>query len=387
MDTTHYLDFAATSALRPPEIADAVASWLRECGATPGRGGYGRALEAGRMVLRARRAVARILGLGDEPGQVVFGAHATQALNTALHGILAPGDALVVTAFDHNAVLRPAHALADRGVEVRTVPGRADGGLDDAALDAALRGARLLVVNAASNVLGTRLPVAALARRARSAGALVLVDAAQTAGHVVDDLSGVDLVAVTGHKGLLAPQGIGALWIREGVEVAPLLRGGTGGDSLDPEMPGALPDRLEAGTLNGPGIAGLLAGIAWVESRGVASLHARAAALRLRLHDGLTSIPGVRVLSPRDPEGTAVVTLVSHALDAAALAHGLDRAFGVQARAGLHCAPGVHRMLGTTGAGALRLSPGWCTTETDIDRALEGVEALTTSADRSVLRS
>lgn len=381
MSSDHYLDFAATSALRPPEIADAVAAFLRDCGATPGRGAYGRALEAGRMVFRARRALAALLGLGEEPGQVVFGAHATQAINTVLAS-LRPGQVLVVTDLDHNAVLRPAHRLAQRGVEVRRVPADQSGSLDLEALDRALDGADLLTVNAASNVLGSRLPVADLRRRAHAAGARVLIDTAQTAGHLVDDLAGCDFVAVTGHKGLLGPQGIGALWVREGALPDPLLRGGTGGDSLDPDMPAALPDRLEAGTLNAPGIAGLAAGLRWLEERGVAELHRPLSALRIRLHDGLAGVAGVTVLSPRDPDGAAIVTMVSDRMDPSTLAHRLDREFGVQTRSGHHCAPGVHRLLGTSRTGALRFSLGWCSTPSDVDRAVEGVDTLTASPER-----
>ncbi|WP_405284573.1 aminotransferase class V-fold PLP-dependent enzyme [Gaopeijia maritima] len=385
MPADHYLDFAATSALRPPEVADAVADFLRDCGATPGRGSHHRALDAGRMVFRTRRALARLLGLHEEPGQVVFGAHATQAINTVL-GSLDPGQVLVVTDLDHNAVLRPAHHLAGAGIEVRRVAADPRGELDPDSLERALDGADLLTVNAASNVLGSRLPVGEIAQRARSAGARVLVDTAQTAGHLVDDLAGADYVAITGHKGLLAPQGIGALWIREGAPIRPLLRGGTGGNSLDREMPAALPDRLEAGTLNAPGIAGLAAGIDWLEREGVEAIHRRLSVLRLRLHDGLAGVAGVRVLSPRDPAGAPIVTAVSDRLDPGALAHGLDRRFGVQTRSGHHCAPEVHRLLRTTRAGAVRFSLGWCSTEADVDRAVEGVEALTAFPERSVPR-
>lgn len=383
----HYLDFAATSALRPPEVIDAVASFLLECGASPGRGSYRRALDAGRLVFRTRRALIRLLGLEETPGQVVFGAHATEAINTVLRGALPPrGGVLVVTDLDHNAVLRTAHDLARTGTKVRRVPADRRGRLDGQALARALDGADLLTVNAASNVLGTRLPVADLCRTAHDAGVRVLVDAAQTAGHVVDDLTGADFVALTGHKGLLAPQGIGALWIRDGIEVRPLIRGGTGGNSLDPEMPVPLPDRLEAGTRNVVGIAGLAAGIAWLEARGIAGLHRTLAALRLRLHDGLVSLPGVTVHSPRDPDGTAVVTLTSDRIEAGDLAHRLDRDFGVQSRSGHHCAPGVHRLLGTTRTGAVRFSLGWCSTDADVDRALEGVAALTASPRRPFSR-
>ena len=332
------------------------------------------------MVLRARRQVARILGLEGDPGRVTFAANATQALNTALSGTLSAGDAVVVTDFDHNAVLRAVHGLAEsRGVVVRRVSGATDGSVDRAAFREAVEGARLVVLNAVSNVLGTRLPVEELARESKAAGALVLVDSAQAAGHVTLDLSDVDLVAFTGHKGLLGPQGTGGLWVRPGVTVAPLLRGGTGGNSLDPEMPEAYPDHLEAGTLNGPGIAGLAAGCDAVLAAGVEAVHHRERALKARLYDGLSSLSNVQVLSPPDPSGGGIVTLVSHRLDPAALATALDRDHGVLTRAGLHCAPGVHRLLGTEKTGALRTSVGWGTTEEDVDQAVSAVDRITRS--------
>jgi cysteine desulfurase / selenocysteine lyase len=373
----HYLDYAATSALRPPEVTEAVSEYLVSCGGTPGRGGHQRAVEAGRTALRARRAVLELLGLGGDPGRFVFTHNATHALNLALLGLLAPGDTVVVTDFDHNAVVRPLHHLArTRRIGVRKVPGTAEGELDREAFRAALEGARMVILTAASNVLGTLLPVAELAAEARRAGALVLVDAAQSAGHVLQDLSEADLVAVTGHKALLGPQGTGGLWVRPGVEPEPLLRGGAGGDSLDPEMPHGLPDRLEAGTLNGPGLAGLEAGCRFVSRRGVATEHERLAALKARLREGLCQIGSVRVVSPPAPEGAAIVTLTCAAMPPGDLARALERRYQVQARAGLHCAPGVHRLLGTTDTGALRFSLGWASTEQDVDRALEGVEAL-----------
>lgn len=378
-----YLDFAATSALRPACVAQAVSDHLLRCGATPGRGGYARALEAGRMALRCRRLVQRLLGVSGDPGRVAFFPNATAALNTALWGVLGRGDAVVVTDFDHNAVLRPAAWLArERGVEVRTVPGTPEGELDYEQAERLLRGARLMVVNSASNVLGHRLPLERLAGLARESGALVLMDAAQGAGHIplACEALGADLVAFTGHKGMLGPQGTGGLWVREGIEVEPLLRGGTGGDSTRREMPAAMPDRLEAGTVNGPGLAGLEAGLSWVLERGVEALHAQEALLKARLREGLGSIRGVAVRSPADPSGVGIVTFTTAWMDPGALAARLEAGWGVEGRAGLHCAPGAHALLGTTGTGALRLSVGWCTTEADVDRALEGVEALASPA-------
>jgi len=375
----HYLDFAATSALRPPSVAAAVARFLTECGATPGRGGYAPALEAGRVALRCRQAVQRLLGLPGDPGRVAFMPNATYGLNTALWGLLRPGDAVVVTEYDHNAVLRPVAYLGRvRDIEERTIRGTPEGEIDYDEAARLLEGARLLVVNSASNVLGHRLPVRELAALAHQAGALVLLDAAQGAGHfpMACAADGTDVVAFTGHKGMLGPQGTGGLWVKEGIDIEPLLRGGTGGDSRLREMPEALPDRLEAGTVNAPGLAGLEAGIDFVLERGVGALHAHETTLKARLYDGLASMRGVTVRSPRAADGVGIVTFTTDSLDPATLAWRLEREWGVLGRAGLHCAPGCHRLLGSLETGALRFSLGWASTEEDVDRALEGVEAL-----------
>jgi len=371
-----YLDYAATSAVRPGAVADAVADYLAGIGATPGRGGHRLAVEAGRIALRCRLALARLFGIPGDPGRITFTANATHALNTAVWGVLRPGDVVVTTAYDHNAVLRPVHALErERGVVVRMIPGAPDGSVD---LDQAARlldGARLLVVNAASNVLGTTLPVGDLCRLAHEAGALALVDAAQTAGHVSMDVAadGVDLLAFTGHKGLLGPQGTGGLWVRDGVDVEPLLRGGTGGDSLLRSMPDAYPDHLEAGTMNGPGIAGLLAGVEWVLGQTPEAIHRHVAGLKARLRDGLEAVRGVRVHSPPAPDGVGVVTITADGVDAPTLARRLDVEHGILVRAGLHCAPEVHRLLGTDRSGAVRFSLGWASTAEEVDRAVEAV--------------
>ncbi|HEX2093912.1 MAG TPA: aminotransferase class V-fold PLP-dependent enzyme [Longimicrobiaceae bacterium] len=386
MDEVVYLDYAATSAVRPEEVIEAVATYLRDIGATPGRGGHRRSIEAGRVVLRCRLALAELFGIPGDPGRVTFQPSTTFALNTALHGVLRPGDRWVRTAYDHNSVRRPAAALAARGGRETVLSGDAEGGIDPEEAERALAGgghpARLLVLPHASNVLGTVLPVAELAERAHAHGALVLLDAAQSAGHLpvrVDEL-GVDLLAFTGHKGLLGPQGTAGLWVREGVEVQPLVSGGTGGDSAPACMPAALPDRLEPGTLNGPGIAGLLAGVKWILARGVDALHARERELKGRLFRGLAAIPGVRVRSPSAPDGVGIVTITADTVSPNELARRLDREHGILTRAGLHCAPEAHALLGTQGTGAVRFSIGWATTETEIDRAVAAVAAVCAGA-------
>ena len=378
-----YLDFAATSALRPPGVARAMVEFLDDVGATAGRGGHRLAVAAGRVALKCRQALARVLALPGDPGRITFTMNATHALNTALFGVLRPGDALVVTALDHNSVQRPAHWLAsERGIELRFVPGRIGGELDMQQYTRAIDGARIVVLNAVSNVLGTSLDLRQLASLARDAGALVLVDGAQSAGHMpfTPAQDGADLVALTGHKGLLGPQGIGALWVREGVDVAPLLFGGTGGNSLEREMPAAYPDHLEGGTSNGPGIAGLAAGLAWLLEHDLTELHARTAGLKAKLRHGLVTIPGVRVLSPAAPEGGAIVTITTDSIDPATLATRLDREHGILVRSGLHCAPDAHRLLGTAETGAVRFSLGWCTEEDDIERAVRAVEMVAGTA-------
>ncbi|CAN5599249.1 aminotransferase class V-fold PLP-dependent enzyme [soil metagenome] len=374
-----YLDHASTAAHRPPAVARAVADYITDIGVTPGRGAHQLANAAGRIALQCRQQLAELMDLPGDIGRIAFTANATHALNTALWGAVRAGDRVVVTAYDQNAVLRQCAALArERGADIVLVGGDSAGELDEPALETALDGARLLVLNAASNVLGTVLDVRRLAARARHAGVLSLVDVAQLAGHVPFSVRewGVDMVAFTGHKGLLGPQGIGGLWVRDGVDIEPLLRGGTGGDSMQRDMPAAWPDHIEAGTQNAPGMAGLGAGVAAVQDEGVAAVHARIGGLKQRLWHGLRDVSGVRVLSPAAPDGVGIVTLETASMDASALATRLDREHGVLTRPGLHCAPEVHRMLGTDATGALRLSLGWSSTEADVERAVRAVAAV-----------
>ena len=385
-----YMDYAATSALRPAVVADSIAEWLRNNGATPGRGGHRLAIDAGRIALRCRQLLASLLNIPGDPGRIAFQHNATHALNTALFSVLRDGDAVVTTPYEHNAIVRPLHVLQrTRGIEVREIPAARDGTLDLDVARTLLGGARLLAVTAASNVLGTATPLRALAAMAHDAGALVLVDAAQAAGSLPLDVHalGIDLLAITGHKALLGPQGIGALWVRPGLYIDPLLTGGTGGDSLDPEMPAALPDRIEAGTLNAPGIVGLHAGLQWLRDERIDTVHAREMRLKRQLHEGLSRLDGVRVLTPEAPDGVPIVTLVARDVDPATLAARLDREYGVLTRPGLHCASGAHRLLGTQATGALRLSLGWASTERDVAHAVEAIASIVTSARRPTIGS
>jgi cysteine desulfurase family protein len=374
-DGAVYLDYAATSAVRPEPVVAAVADYLRGIGATPGRAGHRRAVEAGRIVFRCRRALAALFNAPGDPGRLTFHLNATHALNVAILGLVRPGDRVVRTAYDHNAVRRPVRALAGRGVHETVLAGQSDGSVDLDEAERALQDARLLVIPHATNVLGTALPVAELAERAHAAGALVLVDAAQSAGHLPIDVQamGIDLLAFTGHKGLLGPQGTGGLWVRDGVDLPPVFLGGTGGDSDAPDMPALFPDRLEAGSQNGPGIAGLLAGVEWLAERGIAAVHAREVELKLRMWDALDLIRGVTLRSPPAEDGVGIVTMNLAGVDAADLARRLDRDFAILVRAGLHCSPEQHAAIGTGAVGAVRFSVGWATTDDEVDRAAAAV--------------
>jgi cysteine desulfurase/selenocysteine lyase len=376
MDDVVYLDYAATSAVRPDAVVEAVARYLRDVGVTPGRAGHRRAVEAGRIVLRCRRALAELFNAPGDPGRVTFHLNATHALNAALFGLLRPGDRVVRTEYDHNAVRRPVLALKQQGVQAVVIEGDPHGGVSMFEVEHALKGARLLVITHANNVIGNVLPVADLAGMAHAAGALVLVDAAQSAGHLPIDVQRmeIDLLAFTGHKGLLGPQGTGGLWVREGVELPPAFFGGTGGDSDSPDMPALLPDRLEAGSMNGPGIAGLLAGVEWLKERGVAAIHRHESALKQRLWEALKATPGVTMQSPMHGEdGAGIVTVTLDGVDPSEAALRLDREFGVLVRAGLHCAPESHVILGTERTGAIRFSVGWATTAAEVDHAAAAV--------------
>jgi len=380
-----YLDHAATSWPKPPEVLQAMASFLERAGGNPGRSGHQLSIAAGRIVYDTREAIAELFHVPD-PLRVIFTLNATQAINLALYGLLRPGDTVVTSSMEHNAVMRPLRDLERRGVRLMVVPCAADGTLDPADVARTITPAtRLVVLNHASNVAGTLLPVAEIAPIAHQAGALLLVDAAQTAGVVPIDLTsmGIDLLAFTGHKGLQAPPGTGGLVIGEGVDVrqlTPLVRGGTGSRSEFEEQPDDLPDKYESGTPNGVGIAGLGAGVRWVLARGVAAIRDHEMALTQELIAGLSAIPGVTVLGTHDAtRSTAVVSFTVAGRRVSAIGLRLDEEFGILCRVGLHCAPAAHRTLGTFPEGTVRLAPGFLSTVDDIHTTITAVRQIVRS--------
>jgi cysteine desulfurase family protein len=378
-----YLDHAATSYPKAPGVAEAMVSALTVAGGNPGRSGHALAVAAQGVVNDTRRRLAALLG-APEPSRLVFTANATEALNLALFGLLQPGERVVTTSLEHNALVRPLAALARRGVFVDRVDGAPDGTLDLDALARALASGptRLVAMVHASNVSGTILPARQAARLAHRHGALFLLDAAQTAGAVPIDLAdlGADLLAVPGHKGLLGPTGTGALYVALGVKLAPLRHGGTGIRSEEEQMPEELPEGLEAGTLNTAGLAGLGAALRFLAERGVAAVRAHEVALTGRLLDGLRQVRGLRIHGVADPDRqVATVSISLPGWEPVDLAAALDGSFGIAVRAGLHCAPAAHRTLGTFPRGTVRLSAGCFTTTDDVDQAVAALGQLATA--------
>lgn len=370
---TTYLDNAATSFPKPEAVYRAVDKTLRFVGANPGRGGHRLALEASRIVLAAREAVSGFFGISDA-ARIAFTANGTEAINLALFGLLRPGDRVVTSTMEHNAVIRPLRALQDRGVTVVKVPADRRGFVDPAAIrQACAEKTRMVVLSHCSNVTGTLQPIEEIGPWCRREGILFLVDAAQSAGYFAVDVEamGIDLLAVPGHKGLMGPQGTGFLYVREGLTLLPLIYGGTGGNSHSELPPEEMPERLESGTLNTPGLAGLRAGVDFLRQEGLTALRARENELIARLIQGLAEIPGCRIYGPLDSRfhgGALSFNLAGR--DPAEVGFLLDRDHGIFSRVGLHCAPDAHRTIGTFPRGTVRVSPGYFTAAEEIERLL-----------------
>jgi cysteine desulfurase / selenocysteine lyase len=379
-----YLDNAATSWPKPPAVYEAVDSYQRVNGAPLGRGTYGEAQSVERTVAEARRGLARLLGVRD-PNQVILAFNGTDALNIAIHGYVRRGDHVVTTVVEHNSVLRPLRHLADTAeVEITHVECDAEGIVAADAIGAAIRPeTRLVVLSHASNVTGALQPVEEVARllRARQ-GPKLLVDAAQSAGHVPIDVDrwGVDMLATSGHKGLLGPLGTGLLCIRRGLEgeISSFRQGGTGSQGDEDRQPRSMPDKYEPGNQNVPGLVGLAASVSYLNDHGIDEVRQHAERLTTQLLGGLQAIAGVTIYGPREVvRRVSVVSLSVEGYDPQELATTLDAAFGIQTRAGFHCAPHMHAALGTAErGGTLRLSVGLFNTQADVAAAIAAVRAI-----------
>ena len=383
-----YLDQASTSFPKAPGTAEAVFRYMTECGCNVSRGGYAGAYSAEELVYDTRVLLCRLFGgngAAMDPKRVVFTKNVTESLNLLIKGLLRPGDHVLVSSMEHNAVMRPLTQLAKQGIRFTRIPCAPDGSMDPADAEKLLEpSTKAVVMLHASNVCGTVLPAAEIGTLCRRRGIRLILDTAQTAGilPVEMDAMGIDALAFTGHKGLLGPQGTGGLIIRKemAAELEPLIAGGTGSISHTEEIPDFLPDRFEAGTLNLPGIAGLRESLTWLLAQPEGSIYAHELKLTgrfLRAMDGLEKEGLIRILGKRGTEGrTGVVSIVPLGPDPAELAFRLDEQYGIATRVGLHCAPAAHRTLGTWPGGTVRFSFGVFNTEAEADEAASVVTAI-----------
>lgn len=385
-DGALYLDNAATSWPKPPGVAQAIARFLEEVGSNPGRSGHRLSIEAGRIVYNAREAIANLFGIQD-PLRVIFGLNITDGINLALHGLLKPGDHVITSSMEHNAVMRPLNDLAQQGIQYTRIACNSDGTLHPDRVERAIQAnTRLIVLNHASNVCGTILPVREVGQIVRQHDLLFLLDTAQTAGVLPIDMGkdGIDLLAFTGHKSLYGPMGTGGLIIGSRVnpaELHPQRQGGTGSRSEHEVQPLFLPDRFESGTPNAVGIAGLLAALQWLNKEGIETVHAREQALCAELLGGLGAIRGVEVYGTQEAaKQTATVAFNIQGVEPSAVGLRLDEEFNILCRVGLHCAPGAHQTLGTFPDGCVRFGLGAFSTKEDVQLAVNTVSQLAKEA-------
>ena len=373
-----YLDNAATTLHKPQQVIDAVVHAMQSMG-NCARGTHEEALDAARTVYDARVRLASLFGC-PRVDHVAFTANSTEALNIAINGLIDPGDHVISTDLEHNSVLRPLYRLeAERGAELSFVPADKLGNVDYADFERLMKpNTRAVVCTNASNLTGTVLDIERIAKTAHSHGALVIVDASQTAGCWPIDMKkmGIDVLCFTGHKGLMGPQGTGGICVKEGIEIRPFKVGGSGVQSYSRTHPAEYPTRLEAGTLNGHGIAGLGAAAKFISETGVENIHAKERSLMLRCYEGVKNIEGVTVYGDFTKDKTAIVALNIRDYESGEVSYELSQGYGIATRPGAHCAPRMHKALGTAEVGAVRFSFSFYNTEEEIDEAIRAVAEL-----------
>lgn len=376
-----YLDNAATSYPKAPGVASAMADYVEKVGATINRSSYASAQEAGLVTLSLRERLCRLFNHPD-PTHAVLTPGATAGLNMVIKGLLRPGDHCLVSSMEHNAVMRPLVQLEREGVAFERIPCDAQGRLRLEALPGMIKlNTRLVVMAHGSNVCGTVQDAEAVGKICRERGVPFALDAAQTAGHIEVDFErfGLAALVVPGHKGLLGPQGIGALLLEADFarRLTPLVAGGTGSASDSEELPGWMPDRFESGTPNMPGVYGWEAALGWLENTGIETLENHEKTLSKRFLEGIYGLKNVKLYGITVPERrTGVFSVGFLNCDNAEAAWRLEREFGILTRCGLHCAPSAHKTLGSFPEGSVRFSTGWANTEADIDAALSAIAAI-----------
>ena len=379
-----YLDNASTTFPKPEAVPQAVYRYMTAQGANINRGCYDSAYDVEELVFETRQMLCDLFNGGDCKN-VVFTKNVTESLNVIMKGFLKPGDHVLVSSMEHNAMMRPIRQLEAQGVEFDRIPCDEQGDLILSALEDMVKpNTRAIAMMHASNVCGTVLPIRQVGQFAREHGLKFIVDCAQTAGVFPIDMEEdcIDALAFTGHKGLLGPQGIGGFILKEEMIalIDPLLSGGTGSISHTEEIPAFMPDRFEPGTMNLPGIMGLHAGLSWLAETGIDAIREHELKLTDRLLEGLSKLEGegrIRIVGRRDLDNrTGVVSIQTLTRELSQAAFELDAEHGIQTRVGLHCAPSAHMTLGTYPTGTIRFSFGWFNTEADVDAALHALEVI-----------
>lgn len=376
--TMIYMDNAATTMHKPKEVIDAVVAAMSSMG-NAGRGVNEASLSASRLIYDTREKLCRLFG-AEDPRQIVFTANSTESLNIAIKGILNPGDHVIATMLEHNSVLRPLYEMEKKGVRLTIVKSNPEGTLDLADIENAIApDTKMIVCTNGSNLTGNYIDPEPIGTLAREKGIVFVVDASQTAGVFPIDVQKmkIDVLCFTGHKGMLGPQGTGGMYVRKGLSVRPLLSGGSGVQTYSKTHPTEMPTALEAGTLNGHGIAGLHAAVEYLEKTGVDTIRAREQDLMWRFYEGLKEIPGVKVYGDFSTKNRcAIVTLNIGDYDSSEVSDELLTEYGISTRSGGHCAPLMHEALGTVEQGAVRFSFSHYNTEEEVDTAIRAIREL-----------
>jgi len=370
-----YLDNAATSWPKPEIVYATMDKFLREKGGNPGHGSHSLAMAAKQVVDEARVVIARFIG-APEPERVIFTLNCTDSMNMAVKGLLKPGDEVITSTLEHNALLRPLRRMESQGVKVTWLKPEAGGAVKEEEIERAITPrTRLIAMIHASNVNGVIQPVRKYGQLARRYNLTLLVDAAQTVGHIPVNVQdeAIDLLAFSGHKGPLGPPGVGVLYMGPRVNLETLKEGGTGVASESETQPEVLPNKYESGTLNSQGIAGLGAGVKFIIENGQPELAEKEDRLTRKLIEGLSSIPGLSLFSAKGAEQAPLVSFNLKGYDPGEVGAILDQAFDIKVRSGLHCAPLAHKTLGTFPKGSVRISPGIFNTDKEIDLTLQAI--------------
>jgi cysteine desulfurase / selenocysteine lyase len=375
-----YLDNAATSFPKPECVYREIDRCLRNYCANPGRGGHSMSIEAGRAVMEARAVICNFFNIKNIM-QLSFTKNATEALNIAIKGCLKPGSHVITTCMEHNSVMRPLKTLErDMGIELTIVEGNELGEIEPGNIKKHIKSNTVLIVSTlSSNVNGVIMPVKEIGRIARDAGVIFLVDASQGAGSMPVDVEeqNIDLLAFPGHKGLMGPQGTGGLFVRENIKLVPLMEGGTGSNSENMYQPEMMPDVLESGTLNTPGIIGLCNGIKYIQNLGINNIGNYKHMLIKRLIEGVEEIRGIKMYSVGESSRNSGIAAVNFdGFDSTEISDILDKEYGIATRAGLHCAPSAHRVLKTEYIGIVRFSVSSFNTVEEIDLTINALKKI-----------